>query len=101
MLQGIDRMRTKFGRKRKRQNATITPAPGMQPIKVAFGDHIEFIYEGELRRVQVLAIWDWGIRGWDADRQALRGFSSAKIGATTMKETNSVVNEDDTERQGK
>jgi hypothetical protein len=44
------------------------------------GDIVEIVYEGERRKVRVLAVTAWGLRCWDEDRSAIRGFCFGKIG---------------------
>lgn len=81
MLEGLERLAAERGRVRRPRQATITPGPGMPTVEVRHGDEVGFLYEGESRRVRVLAVMPWGVRAWDLDKQALRAFKYDKIGA--------------------
>ena len=77
----LDKLRRELARVRRPRSATITPMPGGSPVEVSVGDEVEFDYEGETRRVRVLAITHWGLRAWDEVKSRMRGFSFTKIGA--------------------
>lgn len=81
MLEGIERLHAEVNRIRRPRSVTITPAPGRQPVEVGLGDEVEISYEGEARRIRVLAITSWGLRCRDLDKQSMRSFKFTKIGA--------------------
>lgn len=83
MLQGVERLHRELARISRPRKATITLTPGGPAVEVEVGDEIEFDYEGERRRVRVLAITEWGLRAWDEDRRAMRSFSFTKIGSAS------------------
>ncbi len=63
------------------RKAVITPTPRGPPVEVAVGDEVQIVYEGEVRRIRVLAITAWGLRAWDEVKAGIRGFRFDKIGA--------------------
>ena len=61
-----------------------SPAPGKAEVEVRPGDELEIGYEGENRRVRVLAVMPWGLRAWDKEKAAVRAFKFDKIGAANV-----------------
>lgn len=82
MLHDLERLRRELARISRPRTAVITPLPGGPAVEVSVGDEIEFDYEGETRRVRVLAITEWGLRAWDEVKAGMRGFRFDKIGTT-------------------
>lgn len=81
MLRNIQNLHREVARLSRPRSAVITPTPDGRPAEVSVGDEVEIIYEGELRRIRVLAITSWGLRCRDLDKQAVRSFKFTKIGA--------------------
>ena len=87
MLQGVEKLERELDRLRRPRTAMITPVPGGQPVEVGVGEAIDIVYEGEARRVRVMAIMPWGIRAWDEAKSGMRSFRLDKIGQKTPHET--------------
>jgi hypothetical protein len=84
VLRDIENLHREVARLSRPRSAVITPTPGGSPVEVRVGDEVEIAYEGELRRVRILAITDWGLRCRDLDKQSMRSFTFMKIGAAEM-----------------
>lgn len=80
MLRGLEASHRDLARLLRPRRAAVIVEPARPPVEVEVGDVLHLSYGGELRRIQVLAILPWGLRGLDLDRSGWRSFRFDRIG---------------------